>query len=73
MSGGELQRVRVAQALASDPVLLLCDEPLLNLDPGNARLVAGLIDRRRRTGTAVLFVTTRSTWYCRTSTAFSTW
>lgn len=57
MSGGELQRVRVAQALASDPVLLLCDEPLLNLDPGNARLVAGLIDRRRRTGTAVLFVT----------------
>lgn len=57
MSGGELQRVRIAQALASDPVLLLCDEPLLNLDPGNARLVAGLIDRRRRTGTAVLFVT----------------
>lgn len=57
MSGGELQRVRIAQALASDPVLLLCDEPLLNLDPANARLVAGLIDRRRRAGTAVLFVT----------------
>ncbi len=57
MSGGELQRVRIAQALASDPVLLLCDEPLLNLDPANARLVAELIDRRRNTGTAVLFVT----------------
>ena len=57
MSGGELQRVRIAQALASDPALLLCDEPLLNLDPANARLVAGLIDRRRRSGTAVLFVT----------------
>lgn len=57
MSGGELQRVRIAQALASDPVLLLCDEPLLNLDPANARLVAGLIDRRRRAGTAVMFVT----------------
>lgn len=57
MSGGELQRVRIAQSLASDPVLLLCDEPLLNLDPANARLVAGLIDRRRREGTAVLFVT----------------
>ncbi len=57
MSGGELQRVRIAQALATDPVLLLCDEPLLNLDPANARLVAGLIDQRRRTGTAVLFVT----------------
>ncbi|WP_167097280.1 metal ABC transporter ATP-binding protein [Mycobacterium sp. DL592] len=57
MSGGELQRLRVAQALASDPVLLLCDEPLLNLDPANARLVAQLIDRRRQSGTAVLFVT----------------
>lgn len=57
MSGGELQRVRIAQALASDPALLLCDEPLLNLDPANARLVAGLIDRRRQTGTAVMFVT----------------
>jgi zinc/manganese transport system ATP-binding protein len=58
MSGGELQRVRIAQALASDPVLLLCDEPLLNLDPANARRVSALIDQRRRAaGTAVLFVT----------------
>jgi zinc/manganese transport system ATP-binding protein len=58
MSGGELQRVRIAQALAADPVLLLCDEPLLNLDPANARLVSALIDQRRReAGTAVLFVT----------------
>ena len=58
MSGGELQRMRVAQALVTDPVLLLCDEPLLNLDPANARLVSGLIDARRREAeTAVLFVT----------------
>lgn len=58
MSGGELQRIRIAQALASDPVLLLCDEPLLNLDPANARLVSALIDQRRReANTAVLFVT----------------
>ena len=58
MSGGELQRVRIAQALATDPVLMLCDEPLLNLDPANARLVSALIDQRRReAGTAVLFVT----------------
>ncbi len=58
MSGGELQRVRIAQALVTDPVLLLCDEPLLNLDPANARLISSLIDRRRReTDTAVLFVT----------------
>jgi zinc/manganese transport system ATP-binding protein len=58
MSGGEMQRVRIAQALATDPVMLLCDEPLLNLDPANARLVSALIDQRRREAdTAVLFVT----------------
>ncbi|GAB3007261.1 metal ABC transporter ATP-binding protein [Mycobacterium bourgelatii] len=58
MSGGELQRIRIAQALASDPTLMLCDEPLLTLDPAHARLIAALIDRRRReAGTAVIVVT----------------
>ncbi|OBK47203.1 metal ABC transporter ATP-binding protein [Mycobacterium sp. 1081908.1] len=58
MSGGELQRVRIAQALVSDPMLLLCDEPLLTLDPANAKLVSALIDQRRRdAGTTVIVVT----------------
>jgi zinc/manganese transport system ATP-binding protein len=58
LSGGEQQRLRVAQALVSDPELLLCDEPLLSLDLANQRVVSTLIDRRRRTAdTAVLFVT----------------
>ncbi|MFF8610464.1 metal ABC transporter ATP-binding protein [Streptomyces sp. NPDC015346] len=58
LSGGELQRVRVAQALASDPRLLLCDEPLLSLDPRHQRTVTRLVDERRRSaGTAVVFVT----------------
>jgi zinc/manganese transport system ATP-binding protein len=58
LSGGEQQRLRVAQALVSDPEVLLCDEPLLSLDLANQRVVSTLIDRRRRSAnTAVLFVT----------------
>ena len=58
LSGGEQQRVRIAQALATDPALLLCDEPLLSLDLRHQRAVAQMIDRRRREhGTAVVFVT----------------
>ena len=58
LSGGEQQRVRIAQALATDPSLLLCDEPLLSLDLTHQDLVVRLIDERRRSHrTAVLFVT----------------
>jgi zinc/manganese transport system ATP-binding protein len=58
LSGGEQQRLRVAQALVGDPCVLLCDEPLLSLDLAHQRTVSALIDGRRRTAdTAVVFVT----------------
>ena len=58
LSGGEQQRIRIAQALVADPPLLLCDEPLLSLDLSSQRTVTSLVDRRRRDrNTAVLFVT----------------
>lgn len=58
LSGGEQQRLRVAQSLADDPQILLCDEPLMSLDLHHQRAVSELIDARRRgSGTAVVFVT----------------
>lgn len=58
LSGGEQQRLRVGQALADDPRLLLCDEPLTSLDLANQQAVVRLIDRHRRErNAAVLLVT----------------
>lgn len=58
LSGGEQQRLRVAQALVCDPGLLLCDEPLISLDLYHQQAVSRLVDQRRRShGTPVLFVT----------------
>lgn len=58
LSGGEQQRLRVGQALADQPTLLLCDEPLSNLDLANQVGVTEIIDRQRRDRrAAVLFVT----------------
>ena len=58
LSGGEQQRLRIAQALVGDPELLLCDEPLANLDLRHQQEIADLIGVwRRSSGGTVLFVT----------------
>ncbi|WP_210479970.1 metal ABC transporter ATP-binding protein [Naasia sp. SYSU D00948] len=58
LSGGEQQRLRIAQSFVSSPELLLCDEPLLSLDLGHQRAVLDAIDEYRRgAGAGVLLVT----------------
>lgn len=58
LSGGQLQRVMIAMAIACDPTLLIADEPTTALDVTvQARILDLLRELRDRRGMAMVFIT----------------
>jgi lipopolysaccharide export system ATP-binding protein len=54
LSGGERRRLEIARALASEPKLLLLDEPFSGVDPVAVEEIQGILRQLQRRGIAIL-------------------
>ncbi len=58
LSGGQQQRVAIARALATNPVIILADEPTANLDTENGKQVMEIMQKlNKETGVTFIFAT----------------
>lgn len=57
ISGGEIQRVSIARAIANTPNILIADEPTGNLDPETAEGIMAILEEINAKGTTVIMAT----------------
>jgi len=56
LSIGDQKRIEIARAVASDPKLLMTDEILAGLNPGDGEQILGILRKVRQRGISIIFV-----------------
>ena len=57
LSGGQQQRVAIARAIASEPEIILADEPTGNLDANSSREIMDILKNLHKQGATVVLIT----------------
>ena len=70
LSGGEMQRVLLANALLQDPALLVLDEPLQGVDPKGQEVLYGLLEEIKNTRKCAILLVSHDLYFVHKSSDF---